>query len=176
MLIKNQYTGVSPESRFLAKINKIGDCWIWIGASIRGRGNGAIYGSFFWKNKDQLAHRASFEIYKGPIPPGLTIDHLCRKPLCVNPKHLEAVSMRENIMRGYGPTAINSRRTECPQGHSNYGTKKYGAAIYRYCKECKRIANKKIVLSEYQLAKKAQRNRIYRERKRLSKAAEGEAR
>ena len=44
-------------------------------------------------------HRVSYEHHKGPIPEGLTIDHLCRVKLCVNPDHLEAVTQAENNRR-----------------------------------------------------------------------------
>lgn len=46
------------------------------------------------------AHRRSYELEYGPIPPGLQIDHLCREKACVNPDHLEAVTPRENVRRG----------------------------------------------------------------------------
>lgn len=63
------------------------------------------------------AHRITYTAAKGPIPEGLTIDHLCRKPPCVNPEHLEAVTARVNILRSDNPTAINSRKTMCVRGH-----------------------------------------------------------
>jgi hypothetical protein len=53
----------------------------------------------------------------GPIPPNRQLDHLCRNPQCVNPKHLDLVSHRENVLRGIGFYAINARKTHCPQGH-----------------------------------------------------------
>jgi len=37
---------------------------------------------------------------KGPIPDGLTLDHLCRVRHCVNPDHLEPVTQTENRRRG----------------------------------------------------------------------------
>jgi HNH endonuclease len=43
-----------------------------------------------------LAHRASYELFIGPIAPGLTVDHTCRVKHCVNPTHLEPVSSQEN--------------------------------------------------------------------------------
>jgi len=73
------------------------ECWLWLGAadetghgSIRRKGSG----------KNTTAHRYFYERYRGPIAPGLQIDHLCRNPRCVNPQHLEAVSLTENIRRG----------------------------------------------------------------------------
>jgi len=63
------------------------------------------------------AHRVAYELAKGPIPQGLEIDHLCRVRSCINPDHLEAVTKRENILRGYGTHAIHARATHCPKGH-----------------------------------------------------------
>ena len=63
-----------------------------------------------------LAHRASYEAFIGPIPDGLTIDHLCRVHACVRPDHLEAVTRSENARR-----EANARRpTTCRAGHSSY--------------------------------------------------------
>jgi hypothetical protein len=48
------------------------------------------------------AHRAMYEQEVGPIPDGFTIDHLCSERACMNPAHLEAVSMATNLQRGRG--------------------------------------------------------------------------
>lgn len=75
------------------------------------------YGYFHANKIHTYAHRFSYEHYVGPIPAGMTLDHLCRVRHCVNPDHLEPVTHRENILRGVGWSAVNARKTHCPQGH-----------------------------------------------------------
>ncbi len=62
-------------------------------------------------------HRVEYEKVNGPIPQGLQIDHLCRNRNCINPAHMEAVSPKENILRGQSLPANNARKSHCKNGH-----------------------------------------------------------
>lgn len=87
-------------------------CWVWQGArSGKGWDQGGGYSAFYFEGRVTSGHRASYVIHRGPIPDGLTIDHLCCNTLCVNPTHLEPVTMAVNNAR----SAIG--RTHCPRGH-----------------------------------------------------------
>lgn len=78
----------------LTNVTTEGDCWIWNGAPGK---NG--YGRISVDNQLRYVHRVSYEHYVGPIPDGLTIDHLCRVRMCINPAHLEPVTLEENTRR-----------------------------------------------------------------------------
>ena len=113
------------------------DCVEWQGPSVTTHGN--TYGRLRGK-KMRLVHRVVYEWVHGPIPEGLVIDHLCRNGLCYNVNHLEAVSNKENILRGNGFAAKNARKTHCHRGHElndqNVWKRKNGK---RDCKVCDRI-------------------------------------
>jgi len=82
--------------RFWSKVTQRGDCWIWThSTNSRGYGLSAIAGT----GKIYLAHRLAYESLRAEIPAGLTIDHLCRVKACVNPWHMEPVTVAENNRR-----------------------------------------------------------------------------
>jgi hypothetical protein len=87
-------------------------CWLWLGAK-----NHKGYGILCVARKRVKAHRATYEALRGPIPPALQPDHLCRVRACVNPWHCEPVTRRENILRGVSFVALNARKTHCIRGH-----------------------------------------------------------
>ena len=90
-------------------------CWPWPGAT-----NGVGYGVIGRGGKtgsNTYVHRVMYEHLVGPIPAGLVLDHLCRNRICANPKHLQPVTHRTNLLRGEGISGTNARKTHCPQGH-----------------------------------------------------------
>lgn len=83
------------------------------------------------------AHRWAYEHFVGPIPEGMQLDHLCRNRACVSAAHLEAVTPRENTMRGVGPASLNARKTRCSKGHALSSDNTYTYGARRICKTCK---------------------------------------
>jgi len=78
--------------KFLDKGEAPDACWMFTGARDK-KG----YGMFAWEGKKTTrAHRAAYQIYKGPIERGLEISYVCKRKLCVRPDHLEAVTPGEH--------------------------------------------------------------------------------
>jgi hypothetical protein len=75
-------------------VDRASGCWIWQGyLNVHG------YGFKTHGGRKMGAHRAYYLLYRGPVPAGLIIDHLCGNPSCVNPSHLEPVTAKENARR-----------------------------------------------------------------------------
>lgn len=131
----------STPERFFAKVEFTDSCWLWTaGKTTAGYGQISIGGKLVY------AHRYSYEFCIGPIPDGLTLDHLCRVRCCILPDHLEPTTHRENILRGEGLTAQQSRQTCCVHGHEFTEANTYrapGAPRKRACRACRkmRLAN-----------------------------------
>jgi hypothetical protein len=103
----------TPSVRLRASLSVGGldSCWEWQGAQANG------YGVLWVDGRPQYVHRLVWTHLRDPIPDGLTLDHLCRNSACANPRHLEVVTHRENILRGTGVSAQHARKTHCKRGH-----------------------------------------------------------
>jgi hypothetical protein len=107
-------------------------CWLCSGFQNNG------YSKITKNHITYLAHRFMYELAYGPIPKNKQLDHLCRVRNCVNPEHLEPVTLSENVLRGEGITANNARKEQCPYGHEYSGGNLYvDKRGFRYCKRCK---------------------------------------
>jgi hypothetical protein len=132
-----------PVERFREKVGPPTEegCWPWAGF-LHPSGYGMFYrGRVEGRARGCRAHRFAYETFVGPIPEGLTIDHLCRNRWCVNPEHLEPVTNGENVLRGVGPPAENARKTHCDNGHlydeKNTKYELYRGKTIRRCRKCR---------------------------------------
>lgn len=108
-------SGRTSEDRFNEKwLWSTGDCWIWVAAV-----NSAGYGRF----ENGLAHRRSYEMHCGCIPPGALVLHKCHVKRCVNPAHLYIGDHQQNMW-----DAINVGAWKCgPRDGENNGRSKLTA-------------------------------------------------
>lgn len=135
---------ITQTQRFWGKVERRrpDECWHWQASLYR---NG--YGQF----DNGLAHRFAYADAVAVIPDGLVIDHLCGQKSCVNPRHLEPVTVAANTQRGYSANvsgthrrALMRQRTHCKHGHeltpeNTYVTPREG---WRVCRTCKRARDK----------------------------------
>lgn len=128
-----------PDS-FWAKVSPATDCLVWRGAQ-----NSKGYGCFGVNAVSRLAHRVAWEDAHGPIPDGMTLDHLCRVHACVNVAHMELVSVAENVRRQPRVLRVGG---ECRNGHvigsdaDLYVNERRGT---RECRRCRANKNRRLV-------------------------------
>ena len=94
------------------EVDPVFGCWLWVGRKDKRDGRPLV-----WEGKSPRgAHRVVYEQEVGPVPVGLELDHVCRRPTCVNPAHLAPVSRQENERRkGW---VVRMRVAKCSHGHS----------------------------------------------------------
>jgi hypothetical protein len=112
-------------------------CHIWCGSSTLG------YGQIKYKGRTVRVHRLIYRLHHKlrKLPKGLQIDHLCCNKLCVNPRHLELVTPKQNLTRAANQiSTINSKKTHCLRGHplTKENTRRNGSGS-RVCIECGRL-------------------------------------
>lgn len=134
---------VDPILRFNKKyiIDQNTGCWIWQDAlnGING------YGRFWNGSREQYAHRFSYETYKKRIPEGFTIHHKCLNKQCVNPEHLEAMSLGDNLRQPDHFIGQQILQTHCKRNHEFTPENTYYQAgtNKRSCIICRNMSDKK---------------------------------
>lgn len=142
----------TERARVLAKLEELSvpepntGCHLWLGTVFQSGG----YGQIKAFGDARRAHRMSYELRKGPIPPGLVLDHLCRVTCCINPDHLEAVTDKVNILRSESVSARAARRSECNYGHPLEPLERPtdGGRRKRVCLTCRKVNAYKYKLDE----------------------------
>lgn len=131
---------LDPALRFFEKVAvRSNGCHEWIGSkSPQGYGWFAV-----GRPSPALAHRVAYEAAHHPIPAGMVIDHLCRNRACVNPAHLECVTMGENTRRGILhdiQRAKAKQKTHCKRGHPLFGANlRVSSSGHRMCEACQKM-------------------------------------
>ena len=111
-------------------------CWISANRKLRDGYTQTSYLGRRW-----MTHRLSWLMHHGPIPEGLTLDHLCRQTDCLNPDHLEPVTSRTNTLRGQTVAAAKAAQVECINGHPLEGANLYRRADRPNVRECRACRN-----------------------------------
>jgi hypothetical protein len=113
-------------------------CWVWQRAK-----NWDGYGQVRHDGNTRLVHRLTYRLIVGPIPDGLTLDHLCRIRACCNPEHLDPVTLKVNILRADTFQAHYAAQTHCKNNHEFTPENTYiEGSGSRRCRECKRALNR----------------------------------
>ncbi len=130
--LQSQTTAI-PSNRI--NIDPETGCWVWLGTR---QSDG--YGLVTVREQREYVHRAMFQLFVGPVGNNRELDHLCQNRLCCNPWHLEAVSSRENSLRGNHPLFMAHRERRCRKGHdlsieANVARRADGRARCRICRD-----------------------------------------
>jgi hypothetical protein len=131
---QGQHEVVSELDRFWLKTmpEPMSGCWLWIGnTSAQG------YGTMYFHGENTPAHRAAWQLHRGPIGEGKEIDHLCKTRACVNPDHLRVITKSANL------ATRDLVRTHCLNGHPLTDDNCYFERDGRRCKTCRKNYRRK---------------------------------
>lgn len=119
---------IAPVEGRRVPLNASAPCWVWPGAR-----HSEGYGIVMIDGSTRFVHRLAYQLHVGPIQRSHQVDHVCHSlaaqagqcdggasclhRACWNPAHLEAVSSRENSMRGNHPLFAVARTGVCRRGH-----------------------------------------------------------
>lgn len=177
---------MSPYERLMQRVSRPSDggCWLWTGGTIS-----TGYGAFSVAGKHVLVHRFVYEHFFGPIPSGLVIDHTCHgaDPICVgkgcscehrrcvNPDHLEAVTGRENSLRGRAPSVLAYHSNTCHRGHDLSDALVIKTGPQKGRRNCRACRNERHAVRASDPAWRARRAAYERERQRRKRFTEAAA-
>jgi len=138
---------------FWAKVNKAEGCWEWTAAKVH---NG--YGVFTLSgDRQQVAHKYSYRLHFGEVQDGLDVDHTCHNRACVNPRHLRAITHKQNQENRAGAQA--NSKSGVRGVHYDNRTDAWVATVRHGGR--KRFSKRFKTLEEASMAVQAARNEIF---------------
>src|SRR3990172_13696 len=139
-----QFVGRPASTRYWPMVDKCSkeECWPWLGKARTGKSG--LYGQFWVNSRQVSAHRYSYELAYGPIPPGLHVLHKCDNPICQNPKHLYVGTNQDNVndkmarghWRGGRPKFIPQPCPRCGRSRR---------IVKGYCRSCYSTVRRRIM-------------------------------